>query len=91
MKDWFQLSPAFARFVFVHIKIILLSAFQQTLIIIHYQRPMSRLRLKRNYKSLYLYVDDVLSLVFAEQRTTGYRLWLSQSFAIWVFHDDTAC
>ena len=28
---------------FVHIKIILVSSFQQTLSIIHYQRPMSRL------------------------------------------------
>jgi hypothetical protein len=27
----------------VHIKFILVSAFQQTLSIIHYQRPMSRL------------------------------------------------
>jgi hypothetical protein len=48
MNGYFQLSPAFARtdsyrLVFVHIKIILLSAFLQTLFIIHYQRPISRL------------------------------------------------
>ena len=47
MNSCFQLSPAFARFVFVHIKIILLSAFLQTLFIIHYQRPMSRLSRRR--------------------------------------------
>jgi hypothetical protein len=31
VKDCFQLPPAFARFVFVHIKIILVFSFEQTL------------------------------------------------------------
>jgi hypothetical protein len=43
MNDCFQLYPAFARFVFVHIKIISASAFLKTLFIVHYYRPMSKL------------------------------------------------
>lgn len=56
-------SPDF----FVHIKFILVSAFEQTLFIIHYQRPISRLSaIWRTLQVLVFKFNDVLPPLAAE-------------------------